>query len=113
MGVRTCRELLALEYGSELQTRIQESYVTIGTTTTQLVSGNGARIWLSVSNLDSAQIYFSTLQSVQYGQGIILLSGASLTYHWKHDGDLPIVALYAAGTSPDVHVYVVEQILIG
>lgn len=113
MGIRTCRELLTLEYGSELQTRIQESDVTVGSSPVKLVGGNGARIWISIQTSALSALYISTLSSVAQYQGFIIPSSGFLTFTWKDDGDLPTVALYAVtdGTSGNVHI--IEQILTG
>ena len=113
MGFYVCRELLLAEYGSELQTRITESDVTIGTSATQLVAGNGARIWLSIQNAGAATIYVSTLSSLAVSQGIIVNAGGYLTVTWKNDNDLPTVALYAVSGSSGNSVHVIQQILTG
>jgi hypothetical protein len=114
MGIRTCRELLALEYGSELQTRIQESIVTVGPSAVTLVSGNGARIWLAIQNNPGpVNVYISTLSSVAVNAGILVVGGGFQSFKWKSDGDLPTLAFYAISAAPGTTITVIEQILTG
>lgn len=113
MGFNSCRELLAIEYGSELQTRINESDVTVGTTGVSLIAGNGARIWISIQNAGAATVYVSTLSSLAVNQGFIISAGGYLTFTWKEDGDLPTIALYAISGSSGNNVHVIQQILTG
>lgn len=113
MGLKSCRELLAVEYGSELQTRIIESDVTVGTTAVSLIAGNGARIWISIQNTGAATIYVSTLSSLAVNQGFQVGAAGFLTFTWKEDGDLPTIALYAISGSAGNSVHVIQQILTG
>jgi hypothetical protein len=113
MGVKTCRELLLGEYGSELQTRINESDVTVGTSAVTLVSGNGARIWLSIQNAGSDTVYVSTLSSVAVGQGFIVPASGYPFFSWKDDMDFPTIALFAVSSGAGNNVHVVQQILTG
>lgn len=113
MGIRTCRELLALEYGSELATRIQESDVAVGTSPVQLVSGNGARIWIAIGNNFPNAVYVSTLSTFSAYQGYAIPASSSQIFAWKRDGDFCTIALYAICSSPGQSVHVIEAILIG
>lgn len=113
MGITSCRGLLALEYGDELQTRINESTVMVGTSPVPLVAGNGARIWLSIQNTGTATVFVTTLASSNGFSGFVVLEGGSLFFSWNDDGDLPTVALYANSLANGVAVNVIEQILTG
>jgi hypothetical protein len=113
MGIRTCRELLAVEYGSELQTRIQESTVIVGTTPVNIVAGNGARIWVSIQNTGTATVFVTTLGTGAAMSGFVVLGGGSLWFNWKQDNDFPTVALYASSMASNVPINIIEQILTG
>ena len=113
MGYRSTRDLLLANYGSALETRIQESDVSIGTSAAQLVAGNGARNWVSFQNAGAATIYISTLQSLAVGQGFIIAAGGFITLTWRDDGDLPTLAFYAISSGAGNNVHVIETILTG
>jgi hypothetical protein len=114
MGIRTCRELLALEYGSELQTRIVETTFNVTTSGTTLAKGNGARIWISIfNNINGLPLTVSTNSSPTTFQGIVILANDFRTFYWKRDGDLPTLAFYGIVGGDAGPVTVIEQILTG
>jgi hypothetical protein len=113
MGISSCRELLAVEYGSELQTRINESDVTVGTSAIAVVAGNGARIQLILSNTGATTIYVSSLSSITGVKGLQLNAGGFLSFSWKNDTDLSTVSFYAIGSAGGGTLHVIENILTG
>jgi hypothetical protein len=113
MGVKNCRELVAIQYGSELESRIRETDVTVGTTVVQLCVLDGARIWLSIQNAGAATIYVSTLNTLAVNQGFVVPAGGFLFFNWKDDLEFPTLPLWAISGSAGNNVHVVRQILTG
>lgn len=113
MGVKSCRELVTLQYGSELECRVRETDVTVGTSAVQLAVMDGARIWLSIQNAGAATVYVSTLSTVAVNQGFIVPSGGYLFFNWKDDLEFPAMGLWAISSGAGNNVHVVRQILTG
>jgi hypothetical protein len=112
VSIRTCRDLLAYEYGDELVCTFHELDYTVGTAVVQIARGSGKRIWITITNWGAAAIAVSTKPDVTATTGMIVAPNGFLNLHWRNDSDLSTAQLYAISSGAGNAVHVSEQVLI-
>ena len=112
-NVITARELIELYFGTKIQTRPQESAVTVGTSVKQLGTVANIRTAIGISNSGAATIAIAFNNKVTATTGIQLAAGGSFYMSWLSDQETINSDIYAISGSAGNVVYVLEYMLSG
>jgi len=113
MPIRNTRELVGFWFGDELASRILEFDLTIGTSVTRVLKGNGSRIWVVLSNFGTVAIALSTNPAVTATTGILLAPSGFLAFNWQSDHEFMTQELFGIASGAGNALHVAEMVLIG